>query len=465
MKRVKVLFLVLTVVFMMTAFTVATSAQQDVYYARDIIDGNVAYVYDRLCDDLLCASPKTEILLDADKKITADELSLAMELFLSDHPECFWVNGGYGYSSYSDGTVISLTPEYNVELSDIPRMRAQLESVVSSIIETVPNGDNYEKALYLHDVVAKHTEYVHEGLHQTAYGALVSGKAVCAGYASAYQLLLQRVGICSWKISGQSYEPNTGIPEAHAWNMVMIEEGVCVYTDVTWDDQGEQLYRMYFNNSLEEIRKTHFDNSTIYKLPECNHSGHGYFDQNGAILDENDGAQTLADMFNSVTDTEAFAVFRYTGEDISEWLDDNADEAYQQLGGSGGYSYRLLCLDEEIHLWLTGSFDRQSEGSESTEGTEIPEIPEFEKNPDVELPSEIITENPPEQNTEEDTQKADSDSSQDPSQNLSQEPSQGSSVPQTDGASLIGCKMSAAGSMLALVSIIAAACAVFIKKR
>lgn len=456
MKKTKAIFFAVTVIFAMAVFAVATSAQQDVYYARDIIDGNVAYVYDAFCEELLCSSPKTEISLDSDKKVTADEVSLAMELFLSDHPECFWISGGYGYSSCSDGTVVSISPKYNVEPADIPLMRAQLESVVSSIIETVPNGDNYEKALYLHDVVAKHTEYVHEGLHQTAYGALVAGKAVCAGYASAYQLLLQRAGICSWRISGQSYEPNTGIPEAHAWNMVMIEEGVCVYTDVTWDDQGDELYRMYFNNSLEEISETHFENSTVYKLPECNHKGYGYFDKNGALLSDGDDALMLADMFKTVTSTEAYVVFKFAGEDFSQWIADNASEVYQLLGGSGGYSYKLLSLDGEIHLWFTGSFEEEMGGDVAPDD---PEIPDFEKNPDVEVPSESVSEDAPAPEPDENnTQKANSESSQTPSQ-------EGSSLPQMNGTNLFGCNMSVSGGMLAFVGIIAAAGVVLRKKK
>lgn len=457
MKKSKILFFAVAVVLVMTTFVVVASAQNDVYYARDTIDSNVAYVYDKLAEDILCSSPKEEISLDADKKVTADELSLAMELFLSDHPECFWINGGFGYSSYSDGTVVSVKPYYNVELGDIPRMRAQLESVVSSIIESVPDGSNYEKALYLHDVVASHTEYVHEGLHQTAYGALVAGEAVCAGYASAYQLLLQRVGICSWRISGQSYEPNTGIPEAHAWNMVMIEDGVYVYTDVTWDDQGDNLYRVYFNNSLEEISATHFENSEVYKLPECNHTGYGYFERNGAELGDEDGAQALADMFKSVTADEAHVVFKYTGDNLGQWLSNNAGEVYKLLSGVGGYSYKLLSLDGEIHLWFTGNFESEKEDSETPSD---PEIPDFEKNPEVEIPSESVSEEGSNQEPmENNTQKAEGDNSQNSSQGEGGMPDINSAV------SLFGCKMSAMSSLLALVSIIAAAGVVFIKKR
>ena len=36
----------------------------------------------------------------------------------------------------------------------------------------------------------------------SAFGAIVNGKAICAGYARAYQLLLNRVGVSCVYISG-----------------------------------------------------------------------------------------------------------------------------------------------------------------------------------------------------------------------------------------------------------------------
>ncbi|MBO5670640.1 MAG: hypothetical protein J6S41_03745, partial [Clostridia bacterium] len=100
------------------------------------------------------------------------------------------------------------------------------------IMKDLPDGNDYDKALYLHDALAAHVSYVKTGDHQTAYGALVGKKAVCAGYAAAYQLLMKRAGIRNWTVEGSSIDSRTGQTVPHAWNLVWISNDVCVYTDV-----------------------------------------------------------------------------------------------------------------------------------------------------------------------------------------------------------------------------------------
>ena len=94
----------------------------------------------------------------------------------------------------------------------------------------------------------------------TSYGALVNGKAVCAGYARAYQLLLNRIGVDCITIQGKG-EPKkdtilfgvTG--PTHAWNAV--KNGTTwLMTDVTWDDTGSDTMK-YFNLPIEEMYKSH----------------------------------------------------------------------------------------------------------------------------------------------------------------------------------------------------------------
>ncbi|MBE6548441.1 MAG: hypothetical protein E7667_06175 [Ruminococcaceae bacterium] len=392
-KIVKLLTTTLSIAVAVCIFSILACAQEnsnDVYYARDTVDGNVAYVYDRLSEELLKFSPSQEISLDDSKNITEQELALGVKLFLSDHPECFFVNGGYGYSTFEDGTVVSVSPNFDVSVSDIPYMRAQLDAVVEQILEAMPDGDNYAKALYLHDAVASHTEYVETGLHQSAYGALVSGKAICAGYASAYQLLLQRAGICAWTVTGMSIDPSDGQPEAHAWNMVMIEDGVCVYSDVTWDDQGEKLYRAYFNRTLEQMKSTHAEDASIFTLPSCSHSGYGYFEKNEKIFMPDGTPEQLAKFFVTAEDGNKVAKFLYTGSDIKTWLDQNKSELYELLGGTGGFSYKTSTIGGEVQLIFTGDFSELGDGEgEQTPDTD-PEIPEFETDIEVEKPTEPI---------------------------------------------------------------------------
>ena len=442
-----------------------TAERADVYYAKPSLEGNVAYVYERLEQELLCYTPKTEISLDENRGVTKEELSLGVKMFLNDHPECFWVSSGYRYSVYEDGTVVKVTLEFVVDEADIPLMRAQLDSVADSIIASMPDGDNYAKALYLHDALASHTEYVETGLHQTAYGALVSGKAVCAGYASAYQLLLQRVGICSFKVSGSSIRPTSGIPEPHAWNLVMIEDGVCVYTDVTWDDQGEQLYREYFCRSLEEFLLTHAEDKSIYDLPDCSHAGYGYFERNNKTFNDADGAQALAKLFYADGDNRRTAKFCYLGEDVNDLMSRMSPELYSLLGGKGGYQHLTSRLGQEIHITISGDFS----GAQDTPAMpDEPDIPSFETNPDAEVPSAPATEDSTEVATEAATEGSPEGSPEGATDNkhpadddYSHDKNSGSKKTLTE---YFGCKMSVSAFSIVLPCVLALAIACKKKK-
>ena len=248
MKKISKILLISLAVTVLACFAaVGTGAESttDVYFAKSTLTGNSLYVYQQLEQVAFSDTPDAQINLPRIMRVTKDEMALGARMFLNDHPECFWLTGGYSYYYYSDGTVGYFKMTLAVETAEIPAMRAQLEEAVADLLAGVPDGDNYQKALYLHDTLAAHTEYVLAGLHQTSYGALVDRQAVCAGYAAAYQLLLQRSGICAFTVSGNAIDSSgTSIP--HAWTMIMIEDGVCVYTDVTWDDQGETTYRAYF---------------------------------------------------------------------------------------------------------------------------------------------------------------------------------------------------------------------------
>ena len=56
---------------------------------------------------------------------------------------------------------------------------------------------------------------------------------MCAGYAKAYQLILNRMGIECGYITGNAV--NDMVSGPHAWNYVRLD-GNYYQVDVTWDD-------------------------------------------------------------------------------------------------------------------------------------------------------------------------------------------------------------------------------------
>ncbi|HIU44122.1 MAG TPA: S-layer homology domain-containing protein [Candidatus Ventrousia excrementavium] len=122
--------------------------------------------------------------------------------------------------------------------SSEPGSSEEVQAMAEDIAaEVVTSGmSDYEAAKALHDYLVLNCAY---DMHYysgnipaesyTAYGALANGTAVCAGYAKAYQALLEAVGIPCEYVTGYG---NGG---SHAWNLVQID-GEWYHVDATWDD-------------------------------------------------------------------------------------------------------------------------------------------------------------------------------------------------------------------------------------
>ncbi len=328
------------------------------YGYTTITEPNVKYVYEQIRDAMLLPEPPESIALDQDKKVKVDELKKAYMLFVSDYPECFWLYNSYNYS-HIENDIMYIYPKYSFVGEELVKAKIALEAEVSGIMRELPDTDNYGKALYLHDALAKHVSYEFVGEHQTAYGALVAGKAVCAGYTSAYQLLLNRAGIQAWSVSGDASQ-NGEAPIGHAWNVVWIEDGVCVYTDVTWDDGDSNLFHYYFNTTKEIMSTDHMVSAEIYTLPDCNHSGKSYFDINDRTVQDSTTMQELATLFGDAKNGERDAVLCYSGSDIEGFLNnikDNQTELYTALGClAGSRGYQLTRIANEIQISVKGNF-------------------------------------------------------------------------------------------------------------
>ena len=88
----------------------------------------------------------------------------------------------------------------------------------------------------------------------TAYGTLVNGTSVCAGYAEAFDMLAKAAGLKTHVI--KSHNPNK---DYHAWNIVKI--GNKYYNvDATWDAislkyGGQYNYFLECNSDFEDCSK------------------------------------------------------------------------------------------------------------------------------------------------------------------------------------------------------------------
>ena len=247
-----------------------------------------------------------------------------------------------------------------------------MEAAINNAVAKLPaNPSQYEIAHTFHDYVVNNVSYVKTGDHQSAYGALVGGKAVCAGYARAFQLLMNRAGISCWYVAGDSYDPKGNLV-AHAWNLYWLD-GKCYYSDATWDDQGTELFHEYLNMSLEEISKTHFTND---QLPaNCNHNDYTFFIKNDGkgVCDIQDHKEPkdVAKCFEikecNGDRVTYYCTIHYHDDDFESWLQTNAGAIIQELGLITLEYNNVIVLGHEYHVTFMGQVKRQSVPTEPTE--------------------------------------------------------------------------------------------------
>ena len=165
------------------------------------------------------------------------------------HWELFWVNGcSANISGNSRQLTIRLTPKFAYDWTGGGRSVAADESVVNSAVqrlaaEASAQGGAYEQLLYVHDWLTAHNEYNHDAvaagsgrnsLPWTPLSALTDlDRPVCQGYAAAFKLVCDELGIPCLLVTGKGYF-NTGT-DRHAWNQVLLD-GTWYAVDATNDD-------------------------------------------------------------------------------------------------------------------------------------------------------------------------------------------------------------------------------------
>ncbi len=179
----------------------------------------------------------------------------------NDHPELFWLNTVFTCKYDQNKICAELALELNLTKEELPEASAEFYNTANTILTQLQNLSAYEKERRLHDILIERIDY-DKGAdkNQSAYSALVEGKSVCAGYARAYQYLMQRLGIPCYYCTGYAGTD-------HAWNIVALDDGY-YNVDVTWDDTEGGEYD-YFNKTDEEYADTHVRQDLSVNLPKC----------------------------------------------------------------------------------------------------------------------------------------------------------------------------------------------------
>ena len=283
--------------------------------------------------------------------ISKEELIMVMDTYRRDHVEHFWFGNSYNYT-YNDETIINLKPQYTMSGYKLKEAKQKLEEKVLKLLDGITSSmSEYEKELLIHDSLAQSTVYVESKNSHNLYGAIVEGKAVCEGYAEAFQYLLNRAGISSFIVIGNSKNPSDkdGTSQAHAWNLVRIDNEY-YHVDLTWDDQKNHTYHSYFNVSDDVILQDHEITPTNYQLPACNSNTANYFVKNDTHITDYTLDEIVA-LFNKSNK----ANFYLDGdvEAFLSWYKNNIGTIAEKIGIKGSFEYSSETLGNEIVLTIT----------------------------------------------------------------------------------------------------------------
>lgn len=147
--------------------------------------------------------------------------------------------------------VCALLEANGVDESALNEQERKVYSTAKSFIKRKKLNElgDYEKVVEITKYIWQKTKYEKDSKWcYTPYGALVRGKSVCEGYARAFKLLCNAVGISCYLQDG--WVGGTG----HAWNRVLID-GEWYLIDVTESKKGfdaDMAGSMLFNDEIAD---------------------------------------------------------------------------------------------------------------------------------------------------------------------------------------------------------------------
>ena len=288
-----------------------------------------------------------------------NDLNKAVNAFLNDHPEVFWIDSssGYRYAEYDDSIYAELN--FTESGSQLQSDRETLAAAVEAAAAGAPdNASDYEAECYINDYLAERCAYNSDGANKhSSFGALVDGQAVCDGYSHAFQLLCQRLDIPCTVVEGNS-DFNEDTEDGHMWNCVRLGDN-WYHVDVTWNDSlnaanGAEHY-FYLNLTTAEIERDHeisgdydhrFENRGNFFnvfVPDCGSDEYNYMKRSFVtIKNPDDDEQILASLLSAARGQKSWCAYviddsadfdKISGEVINRYAADWIQGANHFTGG------------------------------------------------------------------------------------------------------------------------------------
>lgn len=200
-------------------------------------------------------------------------------------------------------------------LAEDESKNTEIASVINYFINNYinPSMSDFEKEIqiikYLVETVSYDTEELDNDSHYIndsykAYGALVNHKAVCSGYAKAFDLLAKNCGLSTIVVTGEAINSsNQNGP--HAWNQIYLDNE-WYNVDVTFEDpitnvelSTGQLFNNYINRTDSEFMINHIrENGNVCTATKYGKDIVAYY-LNTGIVDLNANVDSVRKMYES----------------------------------------------------------------------------------------------------------------------------------------------------------------------
>ncbi len=267
--------------------------------------------------------------------VTAGELKNIFAAVYNDHPELFWMETAYAGKFIRNGVCVEIDLKFNRTAQDIQNAQALFDENAGQFLSAAQNfAGDYEKEKFVHDALIGKTSYqLGAEMNQSAYSALVNGQTVCAGYARAFQYLMQQLGVPCYYCTGYA-------GENHAWNIILLDDGY-YNVDTTWDDTGEGTYD-YFNKTDADYADSHLRQDMSVYLPSCDGQAYRGLEPESSSLRSLEEAGMTEEQV--ITDMPGYYA-----------------DCYEQIVQNGAGSYTFYNVIEGEDLFLAWYRDYQTE--------------------------------------------------------------------------------------------------------
>ncbi len=230
----------------------ASTADQD-YYQSQLLTDDARTIYDIFDTMALDSGTQTVTLsgvqTDNHEALLSDFIA-ARDAYMLDHPDLFYVDfDKMSITQEGSGVTMGIGREdtyfhdgFNADNVDsaISTFHAQANSIAS-----IANNQNLlkDKIKAAYNAVIASCSYAleadvtipgNETFVRIPYGALVTGEAVCAGYAQALKVVLDKMGVTNVLVQGV-YDDGT-YKGPHMWNYVRMDDFRWYMLDATMED-------------------------------------------------------------------------------------------------------------------------------------------------------------------------------------------------------------------------------------